>query len=900
MELLSDKALCLWGKKSRLENSNESNDKMWLPLYIHMTDTAEVMELLWKEWIRNPIKKEICKSFEYELTEKEILCLLRFLGAVHDLGKATPVFQAKVISNHPTHADKIILQRMRELDIPLSSDNYFQVKHAEAGYTILREKGNGDIKNISSIIGSHHGVPTDKGAKSRDVLSESYFCGNQGKECWDNIQTEYLQFALYCAGLSELKDLPKVSMKAQVWLSGLLIMADWISSNETYFPPIYVDDLYTESSKERLGKCYDKLGFLKKGWRLEGEMIPDPYAFFKKCFGFHPNELQRNVVNTVTQMSDPGMIVIEAEMGGGKTEAALAACDIFARKFGCSGIFFALPSQATSDGMFGRVQKFAATYKMPASIQLMHGKAAYNEEYNQLSASCIEADNPEGFIQIEEWFSGRKQAVLADFVVGTVDQVLMAALQQKHVMLRHLGLANKVVIIDEVHAYDAYMNQYLKRVLEWLGSYHTPVILLSATLPYQKKKELVGAYNNYTGESFPEYNNQLPRITYSCDTVIGQRSVEEKTAKKTIYIKKIEEENIISLIKEALREKCCIGVVVNTISRAQNMYSLICREFKDIEVDLLHSGFLVKDRLDCEKKIRAKLGKPSNSAAKRPDQYIVIGTQVLEQSLDIDFDWMITDIAPIDLLLQRMGRLHRHKRDRALTFQQPVCSVITSSEGVNSSKKIYGEYLVDRTIKILPNKMILPDDISDLIGEVYNDLETDQEWVEWKRNEELKKEKSERFLIKSPAPVNHQYRYTMPDLMKTDLALLNEGENGEARVRDTNGSIEVVLMQKRNDEYLMITTGKEIDFSEPSCLKELSAETVNLPFIVSNPGMFSGTLKALDEEQEAVPDSVKKSPWLRGKKVLILDQDLHTRLSINGKNYWLIYDDSFGIMIGKE
>lgn len=901
MGKLSEKAKCLWAKKRRGSAENSNLENKWLPLYIHLGDTAEVMELLWQEWLRDSVKENICMGFEKELQKEEMLKVLRFLGAVHDLGKATPAFQSRIISD-ASGTDKQILRRLEKNGVPLSRNIIMPVKHAEAGYTILMEEGSKVIRNLASVIGAHHGLPTDKGARSRNGLSASYYLDDEGEKIWKPLQQEFIQYALEYADIKELKDLPVPSMEIQVWMCGLLIMADWIASNEAYFPLIPADCITSESSRERLDACREKLAFLKKGWRFTDRYMDTAKFDFGERFGFAPNELQQMAVETVCEMKKPGIIVIEAEMGKGKTEAALAASDILARKFGRSGIFFALPSQATSDGMFGRLERFAASYHMPSSIRLMHGKAAYNEEYNRLAATGIEADSREGSVQIEEWFSGRKQALLADFVVGTIDQLLMTGLQQKHVMLRHLGLTNKVVIVDEVHAYDAFMNEYLKCALAWLGVYHVPVILLSATLPESKKTELIQAYNNANNNGhFQPRLHTLPEITYSEEGIIRIQAVSTKSESRTVWIDYEQEETLIELIGGRLTEKGCVGIIVNTVVRAQKIYEIICRRFPEIETDLLHSGFLVKDRLECEKRIRLKLGKPTDPKVRRPDKYIVVGTQVLEQSLDIDFDWLITDLAPVDLLLQRIGRLHRHARRRPLGFDQARCTILElPDDRKNPSELIYGEYLLHRTKEILQEKIMIPDDMPSLVEAVYDNENFDRELIKWKNSEEIKKAKPESFMIHRPAPERHRFRYYMPDFMKSDLAKLNDGENGEARVRDTAGAVEIVALQKKDEAFYLLTSGQRIDLTKQESFKELSAETLKLPYRVSNPGMIAHTLAALKTEQESIPAVFKDNAWLKGKYLLMFDQKAQATLKIHDKQYLFKYDKHIGITVRGE
>ena len=234
----------------------------------------------------------------------------------------------------------------------------------------------------------------------------------------------------------------------------------------------------------RVEVVWSRLG-LQKGWTPEGGIPLDELC--QKRFHFdRPNALQAQVMRLVDEAAQPGLLVIEAQMGSGKTEAALLAAELMSDGMSGperSGIFFGLPTQATANGIFERVRAWGETQTeyMPATIRLAHGAAELNESYARLmehggSIASLDADG-DGGLMVHEWFRGRKQALLSDFVVGTVDQLLMLALKQRHVMLRHLGLCGKVVVIDECHAYDAYMSQYLEAALQWLGAYRVPVMV---------------------------------------------------------------------------------------------------------------------------------------------------------------------------------------------------------------------------------------------------------------------------------------------------------------------------------------------------------------------------------------------------------------------------------------
>src|SRR5699024_6222062 len=242
---------------------------------------------------------------------------------------------------------------------------------------------------------------------------------------------------------------------------------------------------------------------------------------------------------------------------------------------------------------------------------------------------------------------------LDDFVVGTVDQFLLLALKQKHLALRHLGFSKKVIIIDEVHSYDAYMSQYLERALEWMGAYEVPIIILSATLAADSRKRLIESYIKGKGFKKTEVEVQAgayqtdayPIITYTDGKQVKQVSHTGtlKENEVTVQVEKIDEEAVHSLIDILSKQDGIIGIIVNTVKRSQDLAKYCIEKYDEETVELLHSNFIATDRTKKEENLLKMIGKN----AKRPKHKIIIGTQVIEQSLDIDFDVLISDLAPM-------------------------------------------------------------------------------------------------------------------------------------------------------------------------------------------------------------------------------------------------------------
>ena len=321
-------------------------------------------------------------------------------------------------------------------------------------------------------------------------------------------------------------------------LSALLITADWIASNSEFFPLINVDDTGIDTDYEqRIAFALDRLD-LREKWRSERSAYDG--GVFKDTFGFLPSSIQKEVLDIVEKSTSPGLFILEAPMGCGKTEAALSSAELLAKKCRKNGLFFGMPTQATANGIFPRMLSWAEKQSEEYfhSVILRHGSASFNDAFKNIQKGIPDEDTDSGLV-VNSWFCDSRKACLADFVVATVDQLLMMALKRKHVMLLHLGLSEKVVIIDEVHAYDAYMNQYLERALQWLGKYHTPVILLSATLPSKRRMSLIRAYLGQK-KSDEKYEKALayPLLTWTDGKNIAQKALTYNGEHKTVSIKK--------------------------------------------------------------------------------------------------------------------------------------------------------------------------------------------------------------------------------------------------------------------------------------------------------------------------------------------------------------------------
>jgi len=331
------------------------------------------------------------------------------------------------------------------------------------------------------------------------------------------------------------------------------------------------------------------------------------------------------------------------------------------------------------------------------------------------------------------WFLPRKRTLLAPFAVGTVDQALLSVLQTRHFFIRLLGLSHKTIIFDEVHAYDAYMSQLFQLLLRWLRSIGASVILLSATLPKQTRQEFLRAYTDDPNITLPEV--EYPAITWAsgnrCE-VVPLSAAEGRTLALRWIDRSVD--GIVATVTAIIHEGGCIAIICNTIARAQEIYKRLTL-IENIVPDpvqnliLFHARTPFSWRDDTEKKVLRRFGKQEGEIDERPCKAIVVATQVIEQSLDLDFDLLISDLAPVDLLLQRAGRLHRHEgRVRPARLQQPqvVLTFTPTAENLpefEDDDAIYEPYVLLRSYLALAGRsnLNLPIQTAALIEAVYGD-----------------------------------------------------------------------------------------------------------------------------------------------------------------------------------
>ncbi len=275
--------------------------------------------------------------------------------------------------------------------------------------------------------------------------------------------------------------------------------------------------------------------------------------------------------------------------------------------------------------------------------------------------------HPPPSIAANGWLINRKKALLAELGIGTIDQALLGILPSRHQSLRLLGLMHKVLLVDEVHACDAYMRPLLCNLLHAHAMAGGSAILLSATLPQSQRQELLDAFTVW-----PETNHArhcsptaYPLLTHLKDGKPVEFPLDTRPAvRRHVHVDFVDSlQAIEQRLTDSFHSGQCVCWIRNTVADAREAYSQLKAQHPDWNIDLFHARYTLADRLTIEQRVLARFGKKSKNEQRKGQ--ILIATQVVEQSLDLDFDHFITDLAPIDLVIQRAGRLHRHRRDTA-------------------------------------------------------------------------------------------------------------------------------------------------------------------------------------------------------------------------------------------
>lgn len=610
----------------------------------------------------------------------------------HDIGKVSPTFYEKI--RRACTAAPITLPGLHGVNPNLEAG-----WGGHAGVSQVTAKALGAPEYVPEILGQHHGFsPPVAGLRAVDEAFGGAAWQDERIALVSDLKTRLK------AGWPDVKSVPQARL-----LAGLTSVADWIGSGRFFENP-------EEDWLPCVGNALDDAGFVRPAYRQN--------LTFDEIFGFPPRVEQEELIKA---SSGPGVYVLEAPMGIGKTEAALYVAYQQLVSGKATGIYFALPTQLTSNKIYERFNDFLQRVLAPNCRHrslLLHAKAWL------LNTEMGEEGQPGG-----AWFNHAKRGLLAPFAVGTIDQALMAAMNVKHGFVRAFGLAGKVVILDEVHAYDAYTSTLLNALVELLREFHCTVIILSATLNRDRREQLLGA---------PASEDAYPLISAApLNQPVSERPVPSGANHEVKIRLLIDSDAALSETLERASRGQQVLWIENTVAEAQERYLDLAARASELGIPcgLLHSRFTADDRQRIEGRWVGLFGKDGWQERTRCGR-ILVGTQILEQSLDIDADFLVSRFAPTDMLLQRVGRLWRH----AGTPREPTAcceawvlapdlekAIVAPVSAFGSSAHVYSPYVLCRSLEVWEevDALSLPQDIRGLIDKTYAQRQEEGPMGQW-------------------------------------------------------------------------------------------------------------------------------------------------------------------------
>lgn len=757
----------VWGKSRGLDPGLPP-----YPLVRHLLDAAAMALHLWDVFLSENQRVRVAEGMGLTGRAERARAVVGLCAGLHDLGKVSGFqFCSQRGSEHLSAqlgGDRAGMSGQR-------CGHDVAGLHSVVG--VLAELGfaeQGDLRaaeRLAEVVGGHHG----RFHRVEDGVAPS-FLGGAG---WARQRTAHAAAVFGALGAPEAPG--RFKAPAAVLVTGMVILADWLVSQEDYLrgrqrglEPVLAD--HFRRSQQDAPRLVAEAGLGRVRLRRKG---------FAEAYGIagEPNPLQRSVMDELREAvgggGRGGICLVTAAPGDGKSETALEAERVLSEAFGSQGYAFLLPTMATSDQMHGRVaDALGRQAGTEAGLTLVHSMAWLNRAYadedltTQTVLACDgdeagqSSGRAEADLRPQRWLRGPKRPLLAQFTVGTIDQALMAVLPVRHNALRLLALSGKTFIVDEAHAYDPYMQVLLGRLLNWLGAYGVPVVLLSATLPASVSDRLIKEYLQGAGHKSGDLNGRTFPAPYpgwlyvDADsgraTPISSARQQQQARARSMDLKVVVEPvvhggggsrdrlGVIERILEPLRgaEGGTALVVCNTVGDAQHTYLRLRERFDQRSheqggsVQLLHARFPGDVREARTREVTEGLGRNGP----RPLRRIVVATQVVEQSLDLDADLVISDLAPLSLLLQRAGRCWRHEnhwarhgypdsRGRPGWAHGPRLVVLDPVTGGGRVPRqwgeVYSEYLLattSRTLAALDSGTVaIPGDVQHLVETVHGD-----------------------------------------------------------------------------------------------------------------------------------------------------------------------------------
>lgn len=656
-----------WGKAAKAFPPIRGQASGWHPLPYHCLDVAAVA----LAWLNCHPASVRWLAEHLGLSDEAAIRLVVFFAALHDVGKFADAFQGLkpgIQTALQGRATKLRYETRHDtLGLALFLNDFNTPRSSWFGRLAFDP---GAWQSLAFASACHHGKPGEiKTGSDLRALFRYHFR--------EEDRLAALSFSCAIARLfrvNELCNVPheiaeKPARHASWLIAGVLNLADWVASGGMPY----------DSGTQPLGDYWEKAQARAGSLLRERGLIPAasaPERGVAELFPAlrHPSPLQLQA-QAVPMTDGPQLFILEDVTGAGKTEAALLLAQRLMARGLADGLYFALPTQATANAIYRRLSEVLARFFREGesiSLILAHGARDLSPEFRRAVLAsvvpefCPEDDESPATVACNAWLAdNRKKTFLADAGVGTLDQALLAVLHSRYQTLRLAGLARRVLVIDEVHAYDSYMSGLLEILLQFQAGLGGSVILLSATLGGAQRRKLVNAYARGLGAAAPALKSRdYPLLTHF-PAEPGEHEIALATRPEVARRVRVEllhdEDAAQALLLQAARAGQCACWVRNTVFDAVNAWQRLNKEpGMEGRVLLFHARFAQCDRQTLEDQVLARFGK---HASLPRGGWILIATQVVEQSLDLDFDHMVSDLAPIDLLIQRAGRIHRHCRD---------------------------------------------------------------------------------------------------------------------------------------------------------------------------------------------------------------------------------------------
>lgn len=684
--------LRFWGKA----RGARPGEPAWHPLPYHCLDVAASAEALLSAFPRQV--EHLAKSLG--TPRDNLASLLTALIALHDIGKFATGFQLKA----PEYWPAGVLGPMPKSGDQLDGDHARFASRARRAFGLKRafepwlqgwESTGFDA--LWHAVAGHHGRP-----RTAEPATDLRFdLPAPARAAALAFRDDVLALLPGAAPLPELRPGDRGLAILSWFAAGLTIAADWLGSNRTWFPYIEakVDvAAYWPEARRKAKEAVSRSGL------LPAAANPSFSLADLLSGGATASPLQEMLANRALP-DGPSLTIVEEVTGSGKTEAALLLAARLVSAGRASGLYFALPTMATADAMYRRMapayRKLFAADAAP-SLVLAHGKRHLNDGFQETIRLAEAAPGRDRDTYPEEasavcagWLADdRRKAFLAHVGVGTIDQALLGVLPSKYQSLRLWGLADKVLILDEVHCYDAYVSRELERLLEFHAALGGSAILLSATLPTRQKDRLLAAFEGGLGigkgrvaagdpTAYP-----LVSVTAAVERSYTALPTRPDRHRELAVHRVASVDSAIEALIKAARKGGAVAWVRNAVDDAIEAAERMQAAAPDLAVLLLHSRFAMAHRLEKEEVVRTVLGRGEHDERKG---FVLVGTQILEASLDYDVDLMVSDLAPVDLIIQRAGRIWRHADRRSRPLAAPELLVLAPDPAKVASPDWYAE-----------------------------------------------------------------------------------------------------------------------------------------------------------------------------------------------------------------